>query len=643
MIAIENLCLRRGSDVLFDDAQLQIHPGEHIGVIGRNGCGKSSLFALLQGELEADLGDLNIPNDWQIACMAQELAASEQIAIEHVIDGDQRLRTVQQQLAAAQASGDDEVLARLHGELDNLQAWQAEAKAAKLLSGLGFKATDGQRPVNDFSGGWHMRLNLARALMCPSDLLLLDEPTNHLDVDAVSWLERWLQSYTGTLLLISHDRDFLDAVCKRVLSFEHQQLVVYQGNYSSAEQQKAQRQMQQQAAAAKNQARVEEIERFVSRFRAQANKAKQAQSRLKELARLPEIEAEHNDSPFRFKLPYSEKTSDPLVHIRQAQLGYGDKVILADVSLDIRPGQRIAVLGRNGEGKSTLLKSLAGSLTLLQGDRTAGQHLKIGYFAQHQLQALDLQASPLLQLQRLSPRASVQECRNFLGGFGFGEQAETESIAHFSGGEKARLALAILAWQKPNLLILDEPTNHLDIEMRHALTVALQDYPGGVLLVSHDRHLLRNTADELWHVNAGVVKTFRGSLDDYQKQVQADAQTGRLEQTLDQTTDDINVSPSINTENKKQRRQQAAAQRSILAPLTKALRGTEKQLSKATDRLEQLHEQLADQDLYQAENSDVLQALLLEQGQLKRKKDDLEMQWLEQQEAVDLATVNNEL
>lgn len=632
MIHFDNLGLRRGREVLFEAAQLQIHPGDHIGVIGRNGCGKSSLFALIQKHLDADSGIVKMPADWQIAVMAQEIRSSERIAIEYVIDGDYQLRDLQQQLRRVEALGDDTALARIHGELDTMQAWQAEPKAARLLSGLGFKATDFSRPVDDFSGGWHVRLNLARALMCPSDLLLLDEPTNHLDVDAVSWLERWLQRYKGTMLLISHDRDFLDAVCQRMISFENQRLITYQGNYSSAEQQKAQRQAQHQAAVAKNQARIDEIQRFVSRFRAQANKARQAQSRLKELDRLPQIEAAHSDSPFRFSLPCSEKVSDPLVHLRQATLGYGETAVLQEVSLDIRPGQRIAVLGRNGEGKSTLLKSLAGSLPLLTGERTAGQHLRIGYFAQHQLQALDLQASPLLQLQRLTPNASTQELRNFLGGFGFGEAAEAEGIEHFSGGEKARLALAVLAWQKPNLLILDEPTNHLDIEMRHALTIALQNYPGGVLLVSHDRHILRNTADELWHVKDGRVSEFRGSLDDYQMQLQSVSES--ITETPKSRPDDHGVT---SVDNKKQQRQQAAALRAKLAPLTKAANKTEKALDSVCSELDRLHEKLMDESLYQDSGNRQLQQLLREQGQLKAQKSALEEEWLEAQEAVEQA------
>ncbi len=628
MIHFDQLGLRRGSELLFDDASMQFHRSDRIGIIGRNGCGKTSLLKLLQQQLEADTGTLSIPADWQIACMQQEIDAVTRVALDYVLDGHIQLRQAQARLAQAESRHDTAGITQAHDQLDQLRAWETDARAAQLLAGLGFASGDEKRAVNDFSGGWRMRLNLARALMCPSDLLLLDEPTNHLDIDAVAWLERWLLRYQGTLMLISHDRDFLDAVCTRILSFEHGKLVLYQGDYSDAEQQRAQRQAQQQAQAAKIQARVEEINRFVSRFRAQANKARQAQSRLKELDRLPQIEAAQADSPYHFHLPCAVKSSDPLIHLRNADLGYPDTLILSQVTLAIRPGDRIAVLGRNGAGKSTLLKSLAGSQPLLSGERTAGEHLRIAYFAQHQLDALDLQASPLLQLQRLRPAASTQEIRNFLGGFGFSDEAEAAGIAHFSGGEKARLALALLAWQKPNLLILDEPTNHLDMQMRHALTVALASYAGSVLLVSHDRHLLRSSADELWHVSAGSVQSFRGSLDDYVKQLQTEQA---------QTPEPRDVVAKAPVDDKKQRRKDAAQQRQKLAPLRRTVQATESRLQKLTTQLQQLQQQLADAELYAAGNEQALQTLLKRQGELNKQHIVLEQQWLEQQEALEIA------
>jgi ATP-binding cassette, subfamily F, member 3 len=630
MIALENLALRRGSELLFADASMQIHRGERIGIIGRNGCGKTSLLKLLQQQLDADSGSLSLPDDWQIACMAQEIDAVERSALDYVLDGHAQLRQAQQQLATAEQQHDDAGIAAAHGELDQLRAWEAEAKAAQLLAGLGFETYDGTRAVNDFSGGWRMRLNLARALMSPSDCLLLDEPTNHLDIDAVAWLERWLLRYDGTLMLISHDRDFLDAVCTRILSFEHGQLQLYSGNYSAAEQQRAQRQAQQQAQAAKVQARVDEINRFVSRFRAQANKARQAQSRLKELDRLPQIEAAQADSPYRFELPAAEKSSDPLLHLRTAELGYGDSVIISQVNLSLRPGQRVAVLGRNGAGKSTLLKSLAGEQPVLAGERTAGEHLHIGYFAQHQLDALDLDASPMLQLQRLRPAASTQSMRDFLGGFGFGADAEVAGIRHFSGGEKARLALAILAWQRPNLLILDEPTNHLDMQMRHALTVALTSFAGSVLLVSHDRHLLRSCADELWHVHGGRVQVFRGSLDDYVQQLQ---EPDAAQPATDASAD----AASKPGDDRKHRRQQAAKQRQRLAPLRKSVQQTEHRLQQVAADLQQLHSQLSDEALYENDQATRLQNLLKRQGELKKQHAELEELWLQRSEALEQA------
>lgn len=635
MIALENLALRRGRDLLFAEASMQIHRGERIGIIGRNGCGKTSLLQLLQQRLEVDSGRLSIPEDWQIACMQQEINAVARSALDYVLDGHVQLRQAQSLLARSEQEDDTAGMAAAHDRLDHLRAWEAEANAAQLLAGLGFEPGDGARPVNDFSGGWRMRLNLARALMCPSDCLLLDEPTNHLDIDAVAWLERWLLRYAGTLMLISHDRDFLDAVCTRILSFEQGRLQLYSGNYSDAEQQRAQRQAQQQAQAVKVQARVEQINRFVSRFRAQANKARQAQSRLKELDRLPQIEAAQADSPYHFELPAADRQSDPLLHLRDAELGYADACILSQVSLSLRPGQRVAILGRNGAGKSTLLKSLAGLQPLLAGERSCGEHLRIGYFAQHQLDALDLQASPMLQLQRLHPAASSQSIRDFLGGFGFGADAETAGIAHFSGGEKARLALALLAWQKPNLLILDEPTNHLDMQMRHALTVALTGFAGSVLLVSHDRHLLRSCADELWHVHAGRVQQFRGSLEDYVQQLREDFGAGTEAGMAANDAAGSGQAATAAGDVRKRRRQQAAAQRQRLAPMRKSLQHTEQRLSQVAQTLQTLHAQLADETLYQNPQGKTLQTLLQQQGELKKQHDELEQQWLQQAEELE--------
>lgn len=629
MIRAANLALRRGATELFRDADFQIQQGERVGVIGNNGCGKSSLFALLMGELSADTGELNVPAGWCIAIMQQETPHSRRNAVEYVIDGDTELRELEAKLEQAQKKGDDHTAADLLGELDTIQAYNAETRANQLLTGLGFKTAHLEREVSSFSGGWRVRLNLARALMRRSNLLLLDEPTNHLDVDAVAWLESWLLRYPGTLLLISHDRDFLDNITQRTLRFEQGCIQVYQGNYSAAEKQQAERLLQQQALYKKQQARIRQIDQFVSRFRYKASKAKQAQSRLKELDRLEIIEAAHLESPFSFTLPCREKQSDPLLDLRQADLGYDQTPVLSGVRVSIRPGDRIGILGPNGAGKTTLLKSIAGQIALLSGERTPGEYLRIGYFAQQQLEALDLQASPSLQLQRLTPQAKEQDIRNFLGGFGFGEQATADSIEHFSGGEKARLALAIIAWQQPNLLILDEPTNHLDMQMRHALTMALQEYPGAVLLVSHDRHLLRNTVDELLLVNHGEVNLFDGSLEDYQRQLREHYRTQR--------DSEDGSKPAKPDDNKKARRQQAAERRQQLQPLTNALKKTEREMDTVNNKLQQLDTQIADPELYTGSNSDRLQAMLRDQGGLRSQLNELERRWLEQQEALEQA------
>ena len=530
MISLQQVSLQRGAKVLLEAADLTVHPGQRLGLIGANGSGKSSLFKLLVGDLQVDAGECLIPSQWRIAHMAQEVGHVERSALDYVLDGDTHLRELQAALADAEARADGQALAQHYAEMETLDGYSAPARAQQLLYGLGFASGDDGRPVGDFSGGWRIRLNLARALMCPSDLLLLDEPTNHLDLDATLWLEQWLQRYPGTLLIISHDRDFLDNVVKRIVSVEGQGLVGYLGNYSAFERQRAERLSQQQAAYEKQQTRVAEIETFVRRFRAQATKAKQAQSRLKELERMETIAPAHVDSPFHFRLPTSEQMSNPLLNLSQVAIGYGDAPVLKNVELHISPNSRLGLLGPNGAGKSSLVKTLAGNLRTLAGDRVGGEHLSIGYFAQHQLEALDLQASPALHLQRLSPKATEQQLRSFLGGFGFQGDRAFEVIHHFSGGEKARLALALVAWQKPNLLLLDEPTNHLDLEMRHALTVALQGFEGAVILVSHDRHLLRNTVDDYLLVADGKLTAFDGDLDDYHRWLQR--QRGRRPTTI---------------------------------------------------------------------------------------------------------------
>ncbi len=629
MISLDSVSLQRGTKILLHDATVRINPGQKAALVGNNGSGKSSLFQLLLGQLGVDSGNLNIPGHWRIAHMAQEVVTSDRAAVDYVLDGDQALREVERGIEAATAAGNDDKLALLYQQLDDLDGYGARARAEQLLLGLGFKVDDISKPANSFSGGWRIRLNLAQALMSPSDLLLLDEPTNHLDLDAELWLEQWLTSYAGTLLLISHDRDFIDSVCDHTVHIERHQLNSYRGNYSAFERQRAERLAQQQASYDKQQQRVAEIQRFVSRFRAKATKAKQAQSRLKELERMELIAPAHVDSPFNFSFPAPERFSDPLLNLSHADLGYTGKAILTDSQLSVHPGSRIGLLGANGAGKSTLIKSLAGELSLLNGERICGENLRLGYFSQHQLEALDLHASPALHLQRLTPTATEQQIRTFLGGFNFHGDMALDPIEHFSGGEKARLALAIIVWQKPNLLLLDEPTNHLDLEMCHALTVALQGFEGAVIVVSHDRHLLRNTVDQFLLVSHGKAEPYQGDLEDYSAWLLAQGRQASTS-TAPEPLPLVAIS-------KKEQRQQAAQLREKLRPLTRQIQQLEKQMAQCDEALVGLEQQLADPALYEADNKAQLQRLLAEQGRLKRESETLEEQWLTvQQEMEDL-------
>ena len=622
MIELINLSLQRGGKALLEEASLRVNPGEHMALVGANGSGKSSLFKLLCNELSYDSGDLQMPAQWQIAQMRQEVEASDRPAIEYVIDGHQHYRRIE---ADIEACNDDHRLAELLAEMELIHAYQIRSDAEQLLQGLGFALTEVDKPVSDFSGGWRIRLNLAQALMCPSDLLLLDEPTNHLDLDASLWLEQWLRRYEGTLLLISHDRDFIDACCDFVVHLEHHQLHRYRGNYSAFERQRAERLAQQQQAYEKQQAERAHMEDFVRRFRAKASKAKQAQSRLKALERMSEIAPAHVDSPFHFRFYAPSQYSDPLLGLSNAALGYSEP-LLNKVNLSIHPGSRIGLLGANGAGKSTLMKSLAGTLAPLSGQRHSGEHLHMGYFHQHQLESLDLNASPLLQLQRLRPDAREQDIRNFLGGFNFkGERAEG-SCLHFSGGEKARLALAIIVWQRPNVLLLDEPTNHLDLEMCHALTSALQEFEGAVIVVSHDRHLLRNTVDELLLVDNGSVSPFDGSLDDYRQWLLS------RNRELGDKPQSASTAPVVD---KKKARQDAAAKRAKLAPLNNEIKKLERTLQKVAEQLQAIEAQLADTSLYDEANKQQLKTLLAEQARLQTENNTAEEAWLELQEQLE--------
>ncbi len=632
MITLLDISLQRGSKPLLENTSLTIYPGQKVGLIGANGSGKSSLFKLLLGQLHTDSGSCNIPKQWRIAHMAQEVRNSDRTAVDYILDGDVELRRLQRAIDSQQIEGEE--LAKLYGQMEIVDGYTATARAQQLLHGLGFTPSDEARAVSDFSGGWRIRLNLAQALMCPSDLLLLDEPTNHLDLDTTLWLEKWLQSYPGTLIIVSHDRDFLDNVINYIVSIESHTLIAYNGNYSAFEQQKAQRLAQQQAAFEKQQQRIGEIEKFVRRFRAKATKARQAQSRLKELERMELIAPAHINSPFNFSIPAAEKISTPLLAITDATIGYNNIPLISGLNFSILPESRIGLLGPNGAGKSTLIKTLAGQLPLLKGKRVDGENLAIGYFAQHQLEALDLEASPALHLQRLSPKVSEQAIRSFLGGFGFHGDRAFEVIQHFSGGEKARLALALITWQRPNLLLLDEPTNHLDLEMRHALTIALQGFEGAILVVSHDRHLLRNTVDDFLLVSGGKLEPFDGDLEDYQRWMSCRDQDGQPQQQSSQKRLTDSRTGSQSKSDKREQRQAAATRREKLQPLTQELKRLEKAMEKLTSELATLEQKLVDPSLYEGENPQ-LQALLIQQGSLRQQLSQAEEHWLSKSEELE--------
>jgi len=629
MLSLDTVAVRRGGRLLFGNATLAIHDGQHVGITGGNGTGKTTLFKLLLGELGPDQGNVRLPGSMRIAHMAQEVMATSASALDYVIDGDQQLRSFERALAAAEAAGDDARITAAHAELDHIDGYNAHYRAAQLLHGLGFSQADCARAVSEFSGGWRIRLNLAQALMCPSDLLLLDEPTNHLDLDATQWLEDWLKRYPGTLLLISHDRDFLDAVVTHIVHIEHEELRLYRGNYSAFEVQRAERLAQQQQMYLRQQTRVAEIEAFVRRFRAKASKARQAQSRLKELERMQTVAAAHVDSPFDFRILEADKVSDPLLSLNDVAVGYDGQAVLRDIKLNLHPGSRIGLLGANGAGKSTFIKTLMGELAPLRGVLTPGTHLRIGYYAQQQLEVLDLDASATLHVQRLSPEASEQKIRNFLGGFDFHGDAALSPIRPFSGGEKARLALALVAWQQPNLLLLDEPTNHLDLEMRQALTLALQEFGGAIVLVSHDRYLLRNCVDEFHLIEDGRMQPFDGDLDDYHKRQQQRERASSVDAVS------VEADPTANVARGKQARQQAAARRAQVAPARSAVKKLETAMEKCQGELARLEERLTDSALYEATRKPELTELLQQRGRLQQQLSDLESDWLERQEELE--------
>lgn len=626
--------IMRGSQILLRDVSLVLHKGQRTGVIGKNGCGKTSLFRVLDGELPVEEGELFIPANLRIASMAQETPGMGRSALEFVLDAHQEFRRLERAIQQAEEEGDDNKLAHLHSDFDAIDAYDINHRAETLLSGLGFSTDEFRKPVSNFSGGWRVRLNLAAALMCPSDLLLLDEPSNHLDLEATVWLEQWLQQYQGTLLMISHDRTFLDSVIDNVVSFEGKNLEIYKGNYSAYEKQKAERLALQQAMYDKQQRRRSEIESFVRRFRYKESRAKQAQSRLKELNRMQDIAPAHIDSDFRFQFPDPGTLPSYLLQLEKLAIGF-DQPLVKNITLSIRSESRIGLLGFNGSGKSTLLKVLSGQLQSMDGEIIESKKLRIGYFAQHQVDELDPQASPMKLLQKVDERCTEQEIRNFLGGFDFRGTRVDEKIGIFSGGEKARLALAKIAWQKPNLLLLDEPTNHLDLEMVHALSVALQEFQGSMVIVSHDRHLLGNTVDEFYSIHKGVFSEFDGDLADYEKWLSQQAKLDTMSNFIQSEVVGVETLDIDAKLDKKEKRQQAAAMRQRLAPLRAKEKQLDRQMEKVGKRLKEMEEFLADESLYQESNKAKLAGLLQEQGELRSQQVASEQQWLEVQEEIE--------
>ncbi|WP_028535325.1 ATP-binding cassette domain-containing protein [Paludibacterium yongneupense] len=628
MIQLKNLSLRRGLKTLLSDANLTLNPGYKAGVVGANGAGKSSLFSLLMQELHADTGSADIPPNWVIAHVAQETPALTVSALEFVLDGDRELRELQRQLLAAESADDGVRIGHLHDDLSRIDAYSAASRGARLLTGLGFDTDAQTRPVASFSGGWRMRLNLAQALMCRSDLLLLDEPTNHLDLETVLWLEDWLQGYPGTLLIISHDRDFLDAVCSHIVDFSNQTLTLYTGNYSQFEVMRAERLSRQQSEYDKQQRQIAHLESFITRFKAKASKARQAQSRVKALEKLERITAVQVDSPFDFHFETPDKMPNPLLSLDSVRVGYGDVTILSQLTLSIEAGSRIGLLGVNGAGKSTLVKLLSGDLAPAGGQMVTAQTLKIGYFAQHQLETLREDDSPLAHMTRLAPTAREQELRTYLGGFNFRNDTVSDPVGPMSGGEKARLALALIVWQKPNLLLLDEPTNHLDLEMRHALTMALQDFSGALVVVSHDRALLESTTDTFWLIADGSARPFDGDLEDYRQ--------WRLEQLA------LAGKPSSGDAQGVNRKEQKRLEAETRQRLARARKPLEQQLARLDKELAALGEEkavldafLSSGEAYAAENRARLADSVRQQGEVASRLAQAEERWLEVQEQIE--------
>lgn len=628
MITFSDIQLLRGGKPLLDQASATIHPGDKVGLVGKNGCGKSTLFALIKEELSIDAGSFSLPAHWELAWVAQETPALERQALEYVIDGDREYRQLEKQLTEAEQIDNGTRVAELHGQIETIGGYSIKARASELLDGLGFSQEQMSWNLTQFSGGWRMRLNLAQALICRSDLLLLDEPTNHLDLDAVMWLERWLQSYPGTLILISHDRDFLDPIINRIIHIENQQLNEYTGNYSSFEVQRAQKLMQQQAQFQKQQKQMAHMQSYIDRFRYKASKARQAQSRIKALEKMEKVLPAQFDNPFSFEFREPSALPNPILMMDNVSAGYENHLILEKIRLNLVPGSRIGLLGRNGAGKSTLIKLLSSELKAQGGDLTYSQGVKIGYFAQHQLETLHPEETPLQHMMQLAPDKTELELRNYLGSFGFNGDKALENVGPFSGGEKARLVLALVVWQKPNLLLLDEPTNHLDLDMRQALTLALQSFEGAMVIVSHDRYLLRATTDDLYLVHDKQVAPFDGDLTDYYKWLTEQQKAARKDAQTTQPNKDNGNSAAA----KKEQKRREADFRKQTAPIRKKLTQLEEKMDRLTTILAQAELTLSDTSLYEAENKAKLTEVIATQANSKSELEQIESEWMTEQE-----------
>ncbi len=632
MLTFANVTLSRGPRTLLTDVSFAAYAGWRLGVVGRNGTGKTSLFGLVTGEIAPDAGTVSLPRNLAVASVAQETPASPRSALDYALDGDAELRATEAELAAAEAAHDAARIARLHEHLYTIDGYAARARAAKLLQGLGFEEADQARAVAEFSGGWRMRLNLARALLCRSDLLLLDEPTNHLDLDAVLWLQAWMKSYAGTLLVISHDRDFLDAVTTHTLHLAQGTATLYTGNYSQFERLRAERMAQQGALRAQQQRQIAHLQSFVDRFKAKASKARQAQARVKMIERIRLAAPAHADAEFDFTIPAPERLPEPLLVLDRAAAGYGERTVLSGVRMTLSPGDRLGILGPNGAGKSTLTRLLAGTLEPRAGAVVRSPWLGVGYFAQHQLEQLDPAASPLDHLRRQAPRLGEKAGREYLAAYHFRGDQVFEPVGPFSGGEKARLALALLVHGRPNLLLLDEPTNHLDLDLRHALEIALQDYAGALVLVSHDRHLLESSCDSLWRVAGGSVQPFDGDLDDYARWLTQRERSDPPEASVT-ATPAASSSPRLSP---KEQRRASAEQRARLKDLRDTVQKAETEVQKLNTRITAIEQELQDPTVY-AEHSRAA-ALSREQKDLRRRLEAVEESWLEASAALESMT-----